>query len=112
MDYYSAFDQDKVLITWLSIIIVALLNHVVYLFEHRRPNNYIGRSIHVAIFLLFLFLLRRTSNYFVGGEFIDGQFNPAELILDLIGYAVLILLFELLVALLKRTLTLFKWRIL
>lgn len=86
-------------------------NHVFYKLEHRRPNNFAGRNIHDYIFLTLVVLITKVKMWILGYDITFGS--------DIIGGAVgmiviaiiLVILLELLVAGLKRILTLTKWQI-
>ena len=86
------------------------LNHIVYRLEHRRPNNYIGRSIHTSIFLICFVSLYQLYFFLIGLSHFGGM-DPG-IIGMLLMLVVFVMLFELIVALVKRILNLFKWQIL
>jgi hypothetical protein len=115
VNYYSdvlVTEQIGSYIKWTAFYLIIPVNHVVYRIEHKRSNNFIGRFIHDAIFVLFFFLLSDIKSYLFGSGFIDGPIHVSEVIAICLGFTISAALFELVIALLKRILMLFKWQVL
>jgi len=104
LDDYWDLSYTMILIAFLFMPI----NHIVYRLEHKRQNNYMGRVIHDITFILLLIVIMQI-HYFIltsGFMLMDSSFSFVILIfIILMGY-------ELLIALLKRLLNLFSWQIL
>ena len=82
------------------------LNHVLYKIEHKRSNNFIGRNFQDYIFLIFTLVISAIYVWYKENSY--SSFDPG-FIISFIFFA---LLFECLIALVKRILNLMKWRIL
>jgi len=91
--------------------IVVLMNHVLYRMEHRRSNNYIGRNIIDYMFCLSGYLFTEFISIIFNGQLIWGVPTVGGLIVGAILFIVWIMIFELLVAGLKRILIKFGWPI-
>lgn len=100
------------LIIATTVVMIALVNHVVYKIEHRRPNNFIGRCIQDIVLLLFLFLFATIRDSLSSGTFAIDDFSISGSLALIPGLAIVVTLFELVVAFLKRFLKLVKWQIL
>lgn len=105
VDYYSneRFFENSLRAWKISFFVaVFLCNHVYYRFEHRRSNNFIGRSFSDLILLIILILLR------VGYELILDSNYRLNLDVDgvgfffiILGIVIMVFAFETSVALLK-----------
>lgn len=115
LDFYSGEDWvDKhggVIRTTLFCISLPV-NHIFYKVDHKRPNNFVGRNFHDYIFILFFVLLNELRMYFYGWGI---SFDIADIgiyIATILIIAILVMLFELAVAIVKRGLKLVRWQIL
>lgn len=69
-DYYSDerffIDTHR---TWklATIFFIFLVNHIMYRYEHKRSNNFIGRSINDLLLFVSLMLLSISYKFMVGG---------------------------------------------
>ena len=111
MQYY--LNEHWIADHWVSIAIVAflvapLLNHAIYKLEHRRSNNFVGRVLHDLIFFLIFFILFNVRTYILFGSIRQ----PDEGLPAVFGVVIVAFIFEILVAILKRLLRLFKWQVL
>lgn len=116
LDWYSnerIFEQSYKVISVVLAFLIFLANHSYYLLEHRRSNNFIGRSMSDFI-LFFILILTRTiyelildSSYKIS---LDG--NDIGIFFIVFGLVIMITAFESFVALLKFILKQVKWRIL
>ena len=119
LEYYSSEKWLEDIWAWLRMLtffVFIPLNHVIYKIDHHRSNNYTGRVIHDIIFITFFFFLKLIYAYIMRYE-INIFFNAsiqdvAELVGTILILTILLMLFELVVALLKRLLNLIKWQIL
>jgi hypothetical protein len=115
LDYYGSEDwvrSNFSWVIWVIIPIVLLFNHVFYKIEHGRSNNFIGRSLHDVIFLLSWLGFYLLSSLYQGVTVSFPFANEFSVILPVIVGALVIVLFESLVACLKWLLRLAGWQIL
>jgi hypothetical protein len=70
INYYSdeLFFKDTST-TWklAMIFFIFLVNHIIYKCEHKRSNNFIGRSINDLLLFITLIFLSTSYKYIVGG---------------------------------------------
>jgi hypothetical protein len=70
INYYSdeRFFRDTST-TWklATIFFIFLVNHIIYRYEHKRSNNFTGRSINDLLLFITLILLSTSYKYLVGG---------------------------------------------
>jgi hypothetical protein len=108
LNYYSNEEVLEDIVGQLIMaftIVPLILNHVIYRGEHKRSNNYIGRVMHSFMLLAFVWIIK-TVQLFLAGESISDRIN--DLILGWLLLFFVLMLFEFLVAILKRILLLFK----
>ena len=99
---------------WLLLVIglvIILMNHVVYRFEHRRSNNYIGRNIADYLLCLATYMIAECINLVLNGRLKTEIGAAGELIVGVILFIGWIMVFELCVAGLKRVLIKIKCRL-
>ena len=70
INYYSdeRFFRDTST-TWklATLLFIFLVNHIIYRYEHKRSNNFIGRSINDLLLFITLIILSTSYKYLVGG---------------------------------------------
>lgn len=70
IDYYSSelFFRDTYT-TWklATVFFIFLVNHIMYRHEHKRSNNFLGRSINDLLLFVSLMLLSISYKFMVGG---------------------------------------------
>ncbi|WPR75758.1 hypothetical protein [Algoriphagus sp. NG3] len=54
---------------WYTILFVFLANHIIYKHEHKRSNNFLGRSINDLFLLVSLLLLTISYKFIIGGTY-------------------------------------------
>ncbi|MDR7131266.1 hypothetical protein J2X69_003627 [Algoriphagus sp. 4150] len=52
-----------------TILFVFLANHIIYRYEHKRSNNFLGRSINDLFLLVSLMLLAISYKFIIGGTY-------------------------------------------
>lgn len=115
LDYYSNEDwieTNETTIKWTFFCILMPTNHIFYKAEHKRPNNFIGRNFHDYIFFLLFASLYKLSLFFYGSRHSFGVDGVGSAIVFFLVFFILVMLFELTVAILKRGLALLRWQIL
>jgi hypothetical protein len=115
VDYYSNEDWIKnndTLIKWALFCLLLPTNHIFYKIEHKRQNNFIGRNLHDYIFIL-IFLALYKLQVFLNGATLSFNINGiGGAIVFMLIYIIMVILFELAVAIVKRVLKLLRWRVL
>lgn len=112
LGYYSTEKLIEDIFIFLSILIMLIflsLNHVIYRAEHKKSNNYVGRVIHDIIFMIFFIPFNLVYHYLITGY--SGTFVEGNVLAILLVAILLLMFFELFIALLKRLLNLIGWRI-
>lgn len=115
LDYYSNEDRianNETTIKWVLFCILIPVNHIFYKVEHKRPNNFIGRNFHDYIFLLLFVSLYKLRLFFYGSTLSFGVEGVGTAIVFILMFIIMVMLFELGVAILKRGLKLLRWQIL
>jgi hypothetical protein len=88
-------------------------NHIIYRLEHKKQNNFIGRSLHDSIFLLIYGGLRAINTSIMGYRpsfSVSGIWGAIGI---LIGFVVSVMIFEIVIAVIKLLLLkLGRWQIL
>jgi hypothetical protein len=115
LDYYA--DEDWVVnnastLKWMLFCILIPINHIFYKADHKRPNNFIGRNFHDYIFLLLFLSLYRLRLFFYGSDFSFGVAGVGDAVAFILMFIIIVMLFELAVAIVKRGLKLLRWQIL
>lgn len=113
LDYYSNeswIGNNLSAIKWTLFCILVPVNHIFYKAEHGRANNFIGRNLHDYIYLLFFLSLYQLRQVFYGSSFSFGIGGVGGAIVFVLMFIIIVLLFELVVAILKRGLKLFRWQ--
>ena len=115
VEYYSDEIESEGLDTflkWVVGIVLILISHMMYRFEHGRSNNFIGRAFHDLISFVFLVLIRNIYFYIVHDSvsfIVDGGLGVFIVILF---FVVLFTFFiESIVAFIKFILRLLRWQI-
>jgi hypothetical protein len=112
IDFYSDEEIFENISTSLKTSMVFLfmpLNHIIYKIEHKRSNNYVGRTMHDLIFIGLYFLLTMIQVFLSGATIrFDGGANVVGVLMGLI---VFIMFLELAIAIVKRLLKILKWQI-
>ena len=115
IDYYSYEEfLEHIDISSIRVIlwiIFFILSHVIYKVEHNRSNNFIGRVMHDTIFI-FVYALSNKLLWFLYGSHITHEVDISGTLTLILGILISITLFEIVVAVVKRLLMLFKWQIL
>ncbi len=114
LDYYNGEDWAQnngkaIRLTFLCILPV--VNHIFYKAEHKRPNNFMGRNLHDYIFLLLFLAIFKLKLFFYGSSFTIEAEGVFSVIFLIAGLIMIIMLFEMAVALLRRCLNLLRWQI-
>jgi hypothetical protein len=115
LNYYSNEDwveSNAGTIRITLFVALAPINHFFYRLEHNRSNNFMGRGIHDCIYILLVVLLITLKGLYYGYRISVGADNIVSLLGFLFFVAIMVVAFELAVALLKRFLALFRWQIL
>lgn len=115
LDYYGGEDwaQNYGQTIRLSFLcILPVVNHIFYKAEHKRPNNFMGRNLHDYIFLLLFLAIFKVKLFFYGSSFTVGAEGFFSVIVLIVGLILVIMLFEMAVAFLRRCLNLLRWQIL
>jgi hypothetical protein len=99
-------NYQEVAITFFILLLLA--NHSLYKLEHGRANNYIGRILQDALYIVFWWFIRLIQSLLEG--------NPWDIDIGVLAVAsffvgIFIAVFEIAVAVLKRLMVLFKWAI-
>jgi hypothetical protein len=113
--YYSMDDWVNANMTLLTItfaLIVMAFNHVFYRLEHKRSNNFVGRMLHDAMFLLFAFVILRLKQLLSGSSLVITSEHIAGILVSVLLLFIFLLAYELVIAILKRILAYFRWQIL
>lgn len=102
---------------WNSIkltlfLLITPCNHIVYKIEHERSNNFMGRCVHDLIFVVMVFTIKKIYSYILSGLFFQSVDDGLSIIFLLISLSVVVMLFEVVVAILKRILRRLRWEIL
>jgi len=111
IQYYSSenfFENRAASLRIIFFLLIIPLNHIVYKAEHKRPNNFIGRVLHDLIFIGSFLIIDKIVAFDVNTIFAG---DPLTFILFLVVIIILLMFFELGIAILKRLLTLFKWQV-
>lgn len=115
LDYYSNEDwieNNESAIKWILFCILIPINHIFYKAEHKRPNNFIGRNFHDYIFLLLFVSLYKLRLFLYGSSLSFGLEGIGSAIVFILMFIIIVMFFELGVAILKRGLKLLRWQIL
>jgi hypothetical protein len=103
--YYSDERMLKGLIGVLHIIgfiTLVFINHIIYKLEHRRPNDFMGRSIIDVFFIITIILIKYTYTLLVEkGHSYTLNSNGIGAFVIIIFIVFLVLLFESIVSLLR-----------
>lgn len=98
INYYSDerfFEGTHSSWTWFTILLAFPANHIIYRYEHRRSNNFIGRSINDLFLLVSLIIVVISYRLIIGGSYnfriIDGVLSFAIVV---IGITMTIFSFE------------------
>lgn len=111
IQYYSSesfFENRTASFINIFFLLVIPLNHVVYKAEHKRSNNFIGRILHDLIFIGLFWIVKKIIAFDINNIFAG---DPLTFILFLLAMIILLVFFELGIAILKRLLNLFKWQV-
>ena len=114
MGYYSNehwIENNELTIKWALFCVLIPVNHVLYRVEHRRPNNFIGRSLHDCIFLLLFMALNALRLFLSGSSLSFGVGGVGSAIVFILMFIITVMFFEVVVAILKRGLKLLQWEI-
>jgi hypothetical protein len=115
IDYYSFddwVDDNESAIKLIIFLVIAPMNHVFYKAEHKRPNNFIGRNMHHHIFLLFVVALTVIRHWLYGSSFSYSASQWSNVVPVVIVVIIWVMLFELMIAIIKRILKLVRWQVL
>mgnify|MGYP006999182309 CR=1 FL=1 len=105
IDYYSSerfFENTHKAWKGYGILVVFLANHILYRYEHRRSNNFIGRSLNDLLLIITLIFVRTTYEFILKGTYsisIDG--SGVGLFFMILAILMFIFAFEVGVAFLK-----------
>ena len=72
INYYSDerfFEDTHSTWKWYTILFVFLAIHIIYKHEHKRSNNFLGRSINDLFLLVSLVLLTISYKFVIGGTY-------------------------------------------
>ena len=113
LDYYN--DEEWLEDKWYSKEIIYLmlsipLLHIFYKKEHRRSNDFIGRCIHMYLFMV-SFIVLKSARDFILYQSIDSVFQGALLFFVPFVLGVVAIFVELFFSGIKGLFYLFKWRI-
>lgn len=96
----------------IGVASIVIANHIVYKIEHGRSNNFIGRSIHVMMFVLIVTIMIPVYKLLTESSYsFTFNLNLWDLFFTLFFMSAFIVLFETLLTLFKALLNLFKWQI-
>jgi hypothetical protein len=116
LDYYSNeaawIGNNGASLKWAMLAITVPVNHIFYKAEHKRANNFIGRNLHDYVFLLLFVTLYKLELFIFGSGVTFSVDGVGSFILVLLLFVVCVMLFEILVAVVKRFFRLFKWQVL
>ena len=105
VDYYSneRFFENSLKAWKVSFLVMVFLgNHVYYKFEHKRSNNFIGRSLNDLILLIILILSRVGYELMLDSSYrLNLDANGAGFFFIILGIVIIVFAFETSVALLK-----------
>lgn len=105
IDYYSneRFFENSLRAWKISIFVAVFLgNHAYYRFEHRRSNNFIGRSLNDLILLIILILSRVGYELVLSSSYrLNLDVNGVGFFFMVFGIGIMIFAFETSVALMK-----------
>lgn len=111
LGYYADenwFGGNEFVVKVVMFCLVVPLNHVFYKIEHKRSNTFIGRNVHDYIFILIFASLYQLILFIYGFGFQLDIGNPGIFIL---GFVIVVALFELALALVKRCLKFVRWQV-
>jgi hypothetical protein len=109
--YYSSetfFENRTGSLRKILFLLILPLNHIAYKAEHKRSNNFIGRILHDLIFIGAFWVINEIMTVNIKAIFAG---DPLTFILFLIVLIILLMFFEVGIAILKRFLNLFKWQV-
>ncbi|WP_373395879.1 hypothetical protein V8V91_14965 [Algoriphagus halophilus] len=115
IDYYSDerfFEDSQGTWKWFTLLLVFLINHILYRFEHNRSNNLIGRSINDLFLLVSIFLIRSSYALIVDISYdfsVDASVMGVVLVLFILPF--FIFAFEIGVGILKYLLKIIRCQI-
>lgn len=115
LDYYANeewIENNVLSIKWILFCILIPINHIFYKAEHKRPNNFIGRNFHDYIFILLFVLLYKLRLFLYGSSLSFGVKGVGSAVVFILMFIIMVMLFELGVAILKRGLKWLRWQIL
>ena len=115
LDYYSSenwIGNNDSPIKWTLSCILIPINHIFYKIEHKRPNNFIGRNLQDYIFLFFFVSLNKLRLFLYGSTLSLEVEGVGSAIVFILMFIIIVMLFELAVAILKRGLNLIRWQVL
>lgn len=115
LDYYANeewIENNVLSIKWILFCILIPINHIFYKAEHKRPNNFIGRNFHDYIFILLFVLLYKLRLFLYGSSLSFGVEGVGSAVVFILMFIIMVMLFELGVAIFKRGLKWLRWQIL
>lgn len=107
-DWYPAFRGVLIVATFMGTVV---LNHIFYKREHRRPNNYMGRTFTDYLLFLFIWIAAELINLESFGELTIHDVDPGVIVLAIMFVIFWTILLELVLAGVKRLLNKFKCRV-
>lgn len=111
IQYYSSenfFENRTNSFRNIFFLMMIPLNHIVYKAEHKRSNNFIGRVLHDLIFIGSFLIINKILAFDINTIFAG---EPLTFILFLLVIIILLVFFEIGIAILKRLFNLFKWQV-
>ena len=96
LDFYH--DEDWLEEKWYSneflyMILILPLLHIFYKRDHKRPNDFLGRSFHIFSFFLALFCLQSLKTWIIYGTFTYSIYSSEPSMIFFIPFGILIIVF-------------------
>ncbi len=109
-DEWIRVNSGRFGLTFIGIMMV--VNHAMYFYEHKRPNNYIGRIFSDFILLVLYSAISKLKQFLFETGFSINIENLGVLLGVLLVIFFFLAVYEASIALLKRLFRLFRWQIL
>ena len=99
-------------INFIVLFGILIGHHIVYKKEHKRSNNFIGRSTNDLFFIIVFIIIRSIYSILIGlGSPISQTDNFFDILVIPLAIVLIIFAFELLLSMINRFFKLFKWNL-
>ena len=110
MNHFAVFADNSTWWVLVLVVFVILLNHRIYVMEHRRANDILGRVLHAIMFLTGVVLISFALHVVTNG--VTAFFGALGGLTDIFGIYLIIIPLELGLSFLRIFFNILKWRIL